>query len=116
MRADGSRVAWSEYGSVTGRPVLVVHSSMTTRFVSRRLLRALQTRGCRPIAIDLPGFGLSEPVAGLGAGVHNPFAAAVVMDCWQRTLPDAVCEILLDAGRLMAMTHADLIVARLDRG
>ncbi|HWU96106.1 MAG TPA: hypothetical protein VN029_10945, partial [Sphingomonas sp.] len=30
-RADGSRVAWSDYGPASGKPVLVVHSSMTSR-------------------------------------------------------------------------------------
>lgn len=76
-RADGSRVAFSDYGPARGRPVLVVHSSMTTRFVSRRLVKALQARGLRPIAIDRPGFGLSDPIAGLVAGSHDPFTAAV---------------------------------------
>ena len=77
LRADGSRVAFSDYGPASGRPVLVVHSSMTTRFVSRRLVKALQARGFRPIAIDRPGFGLSDPLPGLVAGAHNPFEAAV---------------------------------------
>lgn len=76
LRPDGSRVAFSDYGPASGRPVLVVHSSMTTRFVSRRLVKALQARGFRPMAIDRPGFGLSDPMAGLLAGLHNPFAAA----------------------------------------
>lgn len=77
LRGDGSRVAFSDYGPASGRPVLVVHSSMTTRFVSRRLIKALQARGFRPIAIDRPGFGLSDPLAGCVAGAHNPFEAAV---------------------------------------
>ncbi|MFZ4689380.1 MAG: hypothetical protein ACOYLS_09090 [Polymorphobacter sp.] len=77
LRADGSRIAWSDYGPASGRPVLVTHSSMTTRFVSRRLVRALQARGFRPIAIDRPGFGLTDTIAGCEAGAHNPFDAAV---------------------------------------
>ena len=77
LRADGRRVAFSDHGPASGRPVLVVHSSMTTRFISRRLVRALQARGLRPIAIDRPGFGLSDPITGLAAGAHNPFEAAV---------------------------------------
>jgi pimeloyl-ACP methyl ester carboxylesterase/DNA-binding CsgD family transcriptional regulator len=77
LRPDGTRIAWSDYGPASGQPVLVVHSSMTTRFVSRRLLHALHARGFRPIAIDRPGFGLSDPIAGLVAGAHDPFAAAV---------------------------------------
>lgn len=76
-RADGSQVAWSDYGPASGRPVLVVHSSLSTRFVSRRLLKALHGRGFRPIAIDRPGFGLTDPIPGLEAGAHDPFTAAV---------------------------------------
>jgi DNA-binding CsgD family transcriptional regulator len=75
-RADNTQVAFSDYGPASGRPVLVVHSSMTTRIVSRRLIRALQAVGRRPIAIDRPGFGLTDPIAGLPAGRQDPFEAA----------------------------------------
>lgn len=77
LRGDGSRVAWSDYGPASGRPVLVAHCSMTTRFVSRRLVRALQARGFRPLAIDRPGFGMSDPIGGRVPGAHDPFEAAV---------------------------------------
>lgn len=77
LRDDGSRVAWSDYGPASGRPVLVAHCSMTTRFVSRRLVRALQAKGFRPLSIDRPGFGMSDPLAGMEAGAHDPFEAAV---------------------------------------
>jgi len=76
-REDGSRIAWSDYGPASGKPLLVVHSSMTSRPVSRRLVAALQAQGCRPIAIDRPGFGMSDPIGGMGPGRHDPFAAAV---------------------------------------
>jgi pimeloyl-ACP methyl ester carboxylesterase/DNA-binding CsgD family transcriptional regulator len=75
-RADGSRIAISDYGPASGAPVLVAHSSMTSRVVSRGLLRALQAAGFRPVAIDRPGFGLSDPVAGARAGAHDPYATA----------------------------------------
>lgn len=75
LRADGGRIAFSDYGPASGRPVLVLHSSMTTRIVSRRLLRALHRAGYRPIAIDRPGFGLSEPLDGPLAHA-DPFTAA----------------------------------------
>ncbi len=76
-REDGSRIAWSDYGPISGKPVLVVHSSMTSRPVGRSLVAALQAKGCRPIAIDRPGFGMSDPIAGTEPGRHDPFAAAV---------------------------------------
>lgn len=75
LRPDKSRIAYSDYGPPSGRPVLVVHSSMTTRIVSRKLLRALHAAGYRPIAIDRPGFGLTDPLAQPGAAAR-PFRAA----------------------------------------
>jgi pimeloyl-ACP methyl ester carboxylesterase len=44
--------------------------------VSRRLLRARHAAGYRPIAIDRPGFGLTDEIEGLTAGAHDPFSAA----------------------------------------
>lgn len=76
LREDGGRIAFSDYGPASGKPVLVLHSSMTTRIVSRKLLRALHRAGYRPIAIDRPGFGLTEPLDGAHA-LADPFAAAV---------------------------------------
>lgn len=76
LRPDGGRIAYSDYGPASGRPVLVLHSSMTTRIVSRKLLRALHRAGYRPIAIDRPGFGLSAPLDGAAAEA-DPFTAAV---------------------------------------
>jgi pimeloyl-ACP methyl ester carboxylesterase/DNA-binding NarL/FixJ family response regulator len=75
LRKDGGRIAFSDYGPASGKPVLVIHSSMTTRIVSRKLLRVLHRAGYRPIAIDRPGFGLSEPLDSPEA-VSDPFGAA----------------------------------------
>ncbi|MBL8772589.1 MAG: hypothetical protein JNK30_14495 [Phenylobacterium sp.] len=75
FRPDGGRIAFSDYGPASGRPVLVLHSSMSTRIVSRKLLRALHRAGFRPIAIDRPGFGLTDPLDDAEASQH-PFEAA----------------------------------------
>lgn len=76
LRADRSRIAVSDYGPASGHAVLVTHSSMTTRIVSRRLVRALQRAGYRPIAIDRPGFGLSDPLP-KALETDHPFQDAV---------------------------------------
>lgn len=73
-RPDGSRIAYSDYGPRGGRPVLIVHSSMTTRIAPSGLVRALQAEGYRPLAVDRPGFGLSD-VRDDGPDA-DPFAAA----------------------------------------
>jgi pimeloyl-ACP methyl ester carboxylesterase/DNA-binding NarL/FixJ family response regulator len=75
-RSDGSAIAVSDYGPASASPVLVVHSSMTSRIVARGLLRALHAAGRRPIAIDRPGFGMTDEVAGARAGRHDPYATA----------------------------------------
>ncbi|UPT63881.1 MAG: alpha/beta hydrolase [Hyphomonadaceae bacterium JAD_PAG50586_4] len=59
-RTDGGRIAVSDFGPSGGNPVLIVHSSATTRHPARSLVRALQAAGHRPLAIDRPGFGLSD--------------------------------------------------------
>jgi pimeloyl-ACP methyl ester carboxylesterase len=63
-RADGSRIAISDYGPSGATPVLYIHSSMTSRPIARSLHRALAARGFRVISIDRPGYGLSDPVEG----------------------------------------------------
>jgi len=70
-RADGSRIAVSDYGPSRGAPVLVLHSSMTTRPVAGPILRALHDAKRRVIAIDRPGYGLSDMVE-----ARCPFEAA----------------------------------------
>lgn len=75
-RGDGTRLAWSDYGPFAGEPVLVVHSSTTPRTAPSGLLVALQDAGRRVLSVDRPGFGMSDPIPGLRAGEHDPFAAA----------------------------------------
>ncbi len=73
-RRDGGLIAWSDYGPASGRPVLVVHSSWCCRPVPLPLVKALQERGWRPLAIDRPGFGSTD----LGASRReDPFSQAI---------------------------------------
>lgn len=78
LRDDGSRIAISDYGPASGETCFIVHSSMTTRLASRHLIHALQTEGYRPIAIDRPGFGMSDPVVGPEAEDSDPFMLAAI--------------------------------------
>jgi DNA-binding NarL/FixJ family response regulator len=94
-RPDGGRIAVSDYGPSSGRPVLVAHSSVTTRPVARRLVRALQAAGWRPFSIDRPGFGLSDPLPGARPARHDPWATAaadtlLVLDHLKLELTDVV--------------------------
>ena len=74
--SDGRRIVGSDYGPRSGRPVLVLHSSMTSRSVHRALIEALQDHGFRPLAFDRPGFGDTDEVIGARPGEHDPFATA----------------------------------------
>ncbi len=75
IRPEGRQIiGWSDYGPVSGKPVLVVHSNWSCRAVPRPLVLALQKQGWRPIAIDRPGYGATH----LGQSTReNPFAQAV---------------------------------------
>ena len=53
---DGRRIMASDYGPRQAPPVLVLHSSMTSRPVNRALVEALQNGGFRPVSMDRPGF------------------------------------------------------------
>lgn len=75
-RADGSHVAYSDYGPRSGKPVLVVHSSSASRPVPARLVAALQKKGFRPLALDRPGFGLTDLMADREAHRQDPFDGA----------------------------------------
>ncbi|MDP1632551.1 MAG: alpha/beta fold hydrolase [Caulobacter sp.] len=103
LRPGGGQVAFSDYGPRTGVPVLVLHSSSSSRPVPRRLVRALQTEGFRPVAIDRPGFGLTDPRP--DHRQTDPFDAA----CADVAL---VCETLqIDALHVIARGGAQVALA-----
>lgn len=60
-RDQTGRIALSDFGPASGEPTLLFHSATTGSLLDRGLVRALQARGLRPIAIERPGFGLSDP-------------------------------------------------------
>lgn len=60
----GGRVALSDYGPASGAPTFLMHSALTGSLIDRGLIKALQRRGLRPIAIERPGFGLTDPPQG----------------------------------------------------
>lgn len=60
----------------SGRPVLMVHGNPTWSFLYRDIIRGLRDDGFRCIAVDLPGFGLSQAAAGYG---YEPREHAAVL-------------------------------------
>lgn len=57
---DGRRIAFSDFGPQGAFPVYYIHSSMTSRIIPRDMQTGLAERGFRVIAIDRPGFGLTD--------------------------------------------------------
>lgn len=64
LTVGGRTIAWSDYGPADGRPVLILHSTIAARAPPTRLVEALRARGFRPLAIDRPGFGDTDPASG----------------------------------------------------
>ena len=60
-RPGGRRVAFWDYGPMSGRPVLVTHGTITGRTLPPAFVTALHRRGFRPIVPQRPGFGLTDP-------------------------------------------------------
>lgn len=76
-RPGGGRIALSDYGPVGGRPVVILHSSMTTRHPPRHLVAELMRHGFRVLAIDRPGFGMTDiDEEGAASGFSDPFEPA----------------------------------------
>ncbi len=55
------RIALSDFGPASGAPTLLFHSATTGSLLDRGLVRALQSAGLRPITVERPGFGLTDP-------------------------------------------------------
>lgn len=67
----GRIIGYSDYGPSDGHPVLILHSTITSRAPPTRLVAALHQDGFRPITIDRPGFGDSAM-----ASADDPYAPA----------------------------------------
>lgn len=55
---DGIKTFYLDWGQ--GDPVFCIHGVPTSSFLYRKVLKALEAKGLRGIAIDLPGLGLSD--------------------------------------------------------
>lgn len=73
VAVDGRNIRYLEEGS--GVPAILLHGSSlgSSADVFRRNLRALGAAGVRAIAVDLPGFGKSDPADDLSGAARNAF-------------------------------------------
>jgi pimeloyl-ACP methyl ester carboxylesterase len=58
------RIAFADFGPISGMPVLVTHTTTGGRAQSPALIKCLQAAGWRPICIERPGYGLTDMLAG----------------------------------------------------
>lgn len=91
---DGRRISANDYGPRGAQPILVLHSSMTSRQANRALVEALQNGGYRPIAIDRPGFGDSD---------------AAPPDCLGQDFFDFAAKDMIDLCRAMGWSRLKLV-------
>jgi pimeloyl-ACP methyl ester carboxylesterase len=58
---DGRKIGYAEYGSPTGRPIILHHGLGCSRFDGAYFHETAQKIGARVIGVDRPGIGLSSP-------------------------------------------------------
>ncbi|MEA2938985.1 MAG: hypothetical protein QOC56_2489, partial [Alphaproteobacteria bacterium] len=73
VTVDGLKTRYLDEGS--GVPAILLHGSSlgSSADVFRRNLRALGEGGVRALALDLPGFGKTDPSDDLGGGYKKKF-------------------------------------------
>ncbi|QKT03988.1 alpha/beta hydrolase [Ectothiorhodospiraceae bacterium 2226] len=59
---DGRRLGYADYGDPRGRPVLYCHGLPGSRLEARWAHEAAAERGLRLLALERPGYGLSDPL------------------------------------------------------
>lgn len=75
----GRTVGWATYGDPGGRSVIAVHGSPDSHVIWKLLDAAARAHGIRIVAIDRPGFGISDPLPGRTV-VDWPADALLVAD------------------------------------
>ena len=59
--SDGRKLGYAQYGSLTGRPVILHHGLAGSRFDAASFHEVGQQLDARVIGVDRPGMGLSSP-------------------------------------------------------
>ncbi|MFM5949724.1 MAG: LuxR C-terminal-related transcriptional regulator [Novosphingobium sp.] len=70
------RIAFADYGPPSRIPTFHLHTATTSRYLPRSYVTALQAAGLRPVAIDRPGFGMTE----MSEGNHFEQTALDLLD------------------------------------
>lgn len=103
MRVGGRQIGFADYGPVTGQPLLVCHGGMGMRRLGPALCQALWRQGFRPIVVERPGFGLSDPGS---PERHFQTAAADIASVLERLSIPAAVLLAFDGGAASAIHFA----------
>ena len=58
---DGRKLGYAQYGSLTGKPIILHHGLACSRLDAAAFHEVGQQLGARIIGVDRPGMGLSSP-------------------------------------------------------
>lgn len=86
-RPDGRVVAWAEYGSPGGRPILRLPGTPGCRYPVRPSAQPWVERNIRMIVSERPGFGASTRLPGRGFHEHADDLAAILDEIGVDALP-----------------------------
>ncbi|MDP2258335.1 MAG: alpha/beta hydrolase [Caulobacter sp.] len=105
------RIALTDYGPRSGKPVVVMHGAATGRRLAPVLVRALQKHGYRPIVPQRPGFGLTDVARGeyLRQGADDMARVLDALKIERAKL--LVRDASTPTGLLFAVEHPDRITA-----
>ncbi len=105
------RIALIDYGPYDGEPVLVFHGAAAGRRLPDGFREQLIARGLRPLVIQRPGFGLSDPAESDYARTGADDMVAVI----ERLRLRRVCIVARDTGIPVALAFACHHAERLSR-
>lgn len=105
------RIALTDYGPRSGKPVIITHGATTGRRLPPALVVALHARGYRPIVPQRPGYGLTDvadgPYLDQGADDMVRVMDALRIDRAKLLIRDSSTP----TGLLFASRHADRVLS-----
>jgi pimeloyl-ACP methyl ester carboxylesterase/DNA-binding CsgD family transcriptional regulator len=107
---DGARrIAVIDYGPYDAQPAFVFHGAAAGRRLPDAFRQALIARGLRPIVVQRPGFGLSDPAGGDYPATAAADMAAVVERLRLKKVHLLARDTGAPAALAFALRHGDLL-------
>ncbi|MDP1632859.1 MAG: alpha/beta hydrolase [Caulobacter sp.] len=111
LASGDRRIAITDYGPRSGKPVIIMHGATTGRRLPQVLVAALHARGYRPLVPQRPGYGLTDapdlPYLDQGADDMARVMDALRIDSARLMMRDSSTP----TGLLFASRHSDRVSA-----